>query len=153
MQRTLLKSKIHRACVTDANLHYEGSLTIDVDRISATLPMDDSSCEAADVHVQEIVGKVSGPKLKNDAPSGAIALAIPATVDVKTGGTALEPEQPCLVDFDGNEEELPFGHTAWWTFTGTGGDVTVDTAGSNFDTAVGVYVPNGGWFDHVGEIG
>jgi len=29
MYRTLLKSKIHRATVTDANLNYEGSLTID----------------------------------------------------------------------------------------------------------------------------
>lgn len=29
MYRTMLKSKIHRATVTDANLEYEGSLTID----------------------------------------------------------------------------------------------------------------------------
>lgn len=29
MFRTLLKSKIHRACVTEANLYYEGSITID----------------------------------------------------------------------------------------------------------------------------
>ena len=29
MQRYMLKSKIHRATVTDADLHYEGSLTID----------------------------------------------------------------------------------------------------------------------------
>ncbi len=29
MFRTMLKSKIHRASVTDANLEYEGSLTID----------------------------------------------------------------------------------------------------------------------------
>lgn len=29
MQRLMLKSKIHRARVTEANLHYEGSLTID----------------------------------------------------------------------------------------------------------------------------
>ena len=29
MNRTLLKSKIHRAKVTDANLDYEGSLSID----------------------------------------------------------------------------------------------------------------------------
>ncbi|HYX25241.1 MAG TPA: aspartate 1-decarboxylase [Thermoanaerobaculia bacterium] len=29
MKRTLLKSKIHRATVTDANLHYQGSITID----------------------------------------------------------------------------------------------------------------------------
>jgi aspartate 1-decarboxylase len=29
MQRFMLKSKIHRATVTDANLHYEGSISID----------------------------------------------------------------------------------------------------------------------------
>ncbi|MDO8445804.1 MAG: aspartate 1-decarboxylase [Deltaproteobacteria bacterium] len=29
MQRIMLKSKIHRATVTDANLEYEGSVTID----------------------------------------------------------------------------------------------------------------------------
>ena len=29
MQRTLMKSKIHRATVTDANLHYQGSVTVD----------------------------------------------------------------------------------------------------------------------------
>ena len=35
MQRTLLKSKIHRASITDANLNYEGSLTIDSDLMEA----------------------------------------------------------------------------------------------------------------------
>jgi len=35
MQRTLLKSKIHRAKVTDANINYEGSLTIDQDLMEA----------------------------------------------------------------------------------------------------------------------
>ncbi len=29
MQRTMMKSKIHRATVTDANLNYVGSITID----------------------------------------------------------------------------------------------------------------------------
>ncbi len=29
MQRFMLKSKIHRATVTDSNLHYQGSLTLD----------------------------------------------------------------------------------------------------------------------------
>jgi aspartate 1-decarboxylase len=36
MLRTLLKSKIHRATVTDANLHYEGSVTIDQDLLEQT---------------------------------------------------------------------------------------------------------------------
>ena len=31
MQITMLKSKIHRATVTEANIHYEGSLTLDAD--------------------------------------------------------------------------------------------------------------------------
>lgn len=35
MFRTLLKSKIHRATVTDANLAYEGSVTIDEELMRA----------------------------------------------------------------------------------------------------------------------
>ena len=35
MHRTLLKSKIHRVRITDANLNYEGSLTIDSDLMEA----------------------------------------------------------------------------------------------------------------------
>jgi aspartate 1-decarboxylase len=34
MNRTLLKSKIHRATVTDSNLYYEGSITIDQDLLT-----------------------------------------------------------------------------------------------------------------------
>ena len=35
MQRTMLKSKIHRATVTDCDLHYVGSITIDPDLLDA----------------------------------------------------------------------------------------------------------------------
>jgi len=35
MRRTLCKSKIHRAVVTDADLNYEGSITIDPDLLDA----------------------------------------------------------------------------------------------------------------------
>lgn len=35
MRRTLLKSKIHRATVTEADLHYVGSITIDRDLLEA----------------------------------------------------------------------------------------------------------------------
>ncbi len=35
MKRTLLKSKIHRATVTEADLHYVGSITIDRDLLEA----------------------------------------------------------------------------------------------------------------------
>jgi aspartate 1-decarboxylase len=35
MQRIMMKSKIHRAIVTEANLYYEGSITIDKDLMDA----------------------------------------------------------------------------------------------------------------------
>src|SRR4051812_10569431 len=47
MQRTMLKSKIHRATVTDCDLHYVGSLTVDPDLL-----------EAADIRVHEQVDVV-----------------------------------------------------------------------------------------------
>lgn len=36
MQLTLLKAKIHRAVVTQADLHYEGSISIDTDLLEAS---------------------------------------------------------------------------------------------------------------------
>jgi aspartate 1-decarboxylase len=35
MQRTMLKSKIHRATITDSDLHYVGSVTVDPDLLEA----------------------------------------------------------------------------------------------------------------------
>jgi aspartate 1-decarboxylase len=35
MQRVMLKSKIHRATVTDSDLHYVGSITVDPDLLEA----------------------------------------------------------------------------------------------------------------------
>ncbi len=35
MRRRMMKSKIHRATVTDANLHYVGSITVDRDLMDA----------------------------------------------------------------------------------------------------------------------
>jgi len=62
MRRTMLKSKIHRATVTDANLHYEGSLTIDQDLLDAAdiLPNEQ-------IHVWDVT---SGTRLITYALSG-----------------------------------------------------------------------------------
>ena len=38
MQRQMLKSKIHRATVTDCDLHYAGSITIDPELMQAGGP-------------------------------------------------------------------------------------------------------------------
>ncbi|MDQ3675733.1 MAG: aspartate 1-decarboxylase [Actinomycetota bacterium] len=49
MQRTMLKSKIHRATVTDCDLHYVGSITIDRDLLAAA-----DILEHEQVHVLDI---------------------------------------------------------------------------------------------------
>ena len=49
MQRFLLKSKIHRATVTEANLHYEGSVTIDSDLMRAA-----DIAEYEQVHIYDV---------------------------------------------------------------------------------------------------
>ena len=45
MRRILLKSKIHRATVTEANLHYPGSVTIDRDLLEAADIVDHEQVE------------------------------------------------------------------------------------------------------------
>ena len=49
MQRTMLKSKIHRATVIDCDLHYVGSITIDADLLDAA-----DIAEHEQVHVVDV---------------------------------------------------------------------------------------------------
>jgi aspartate 1-decarboxylase len=49
MQRVMLKSKIHRATVTDCDLHYVGSITIDPDLLEAA-----DMLEYEQVHVVDV---------------------------------------------------------------------------------------------------
>ncbi len=50
MQRTLMKSKIHRATVTDANLHYQGSITLDPELMAAADIVTNERVEIYNVH-------------------------------------------------------------------------------------------------------
>ena len=60
----------------------------------------------------------------------------------QTGATAAQAEvqvgETCPEGF-GDQ----FGHTLWYKITGTGAPVTIDTAGSNFDTVIGVFQRDG----------
>jgi len=49
MQRTMLKSKIHRATVTDSDLHYVGSITIDADLLEAADILEHEQVAVVDV--------------------------------------------------------------------------------------------------------
>jgi aspartate 1-decarboxylase len=49
MQRTMLKSKIHRATVTGSDLHYVGSITIDADLLDAADVREHEQVHVVDV--------------------------------------------------------------------------------------------------------
>ena len=75
MQREMLKSKIHRATVTQAELYYEGSITVDKDLL-----------EAADILPYEKVqvlnfnngSRLDTYTIEGEAGSGTICLNGPA---------------------------------------------------------------------------
>jgi len=49
MHRTMLKSKIHRATVTDCDLHYVGSITIDPELLEAADILEHEQVHVVDV--------------------------------------------------------------------------------------------------------
>src|SRR6476661_11122412 len=49
MQRTMLKSKIHRATVTDCDLHYVGSITIDPELLEQADILEHEQVHVVDV--------------------------------------------------------------------------------------------------------
>ncbi len=75
MQRTMLKSKIHRATVTDCDLHYVGSITVDPELL-----------EAADIREFEQVAVVdvdNGARFETYTIAGE-----PGSGDMKVNGAA-----------------------------------------------------------------
>ena len=71
MDRTLFKSKIHRAAVTGADLNYSGSLSIDEDLLEAA---DILPYEKVDVVNINTGGRFSTYAIKGKRGSGEIAL-------------------------------------------------------------------------------
>ena len=71
MKRTLLKSKIHRAKVTQADLNYNGSVTIDEDLLDAA-----DICEFEQVDVYDITNgnRLTTYAIKGKRGSGVICL-------------------------------------------------------------------------------
>lgn len=50
MQRHLMKSKVHRATITSADLHYEGSLTLDEDLMDAADLLEHEEIQVVNVN-------------------------------------------------------------------------------------------------------
>lgn len=71
MKRILLKSKIHRATVTDASLHYEGSVTIDPLLMEAT---DIVEWEQVDIYDINNGNRLTTYAISGERGSGVICL-------------------------------------------------------------------------------
>lgn len=84
--RTVLKSKIHRARVTQADLHYEGSITIDADLMEAAdvLPFEQ-------VHVLDIDNgsRLTTYAIAGERGSGQICINGAAARLVSPGDTVI----------------------------------------------------------------
>jgi aspartate 1-decarboxylase len=100
MKRTLLRSKIHRATVTDANVDYEGSITIDSDLMQAA-----GLAEYELVHIADVA---SGARLETyvmagPAGSGVIRMNGAAARVVSVGDKII------IMAYGQAEEPLPKG--------------------------------------------
>lgn len=102
MRRTLMKSKIHRATVTGADLDYEGSITIDATlmRHAGLLPhervqvLDCSSGARLETYV-----------IRGEPGSGTVAVNGPAALLVHPG------DQVIVVSYGSYEEAEAQAHT------------------------------------------
>ncbi|MFD0689350.1 aspartate 1-decarboxylase [Actinomadura fibrosa] len=82
MQRILMNGKIHRATVTQADLHYVGSLTIDADLMEAA-----GIVEGEQVHVVDITNgaRLVTYAITGEAGSGVIGINGAAARQVQPG--------------------------------------------------------------------
>jgi len=83
----MLKSKIHRATVTEANLYYEGSITIDADLIKAADILENEKVEVLNlnnglrIETYAIKGKpgsgivcLNGPAARGSCPGDQVII-------------------------------------------------------------------------------
>jgi len=82
VKRTLLKSKIHRATVTEANVEYEGSVTIDADLMAAA---DILPYEQVEIYDCTNGNRLSTYAIRGEPGSGEICVNGAAAHLVKPG--------------------------------------------------------------------
>ncbi len=95
MLRTMLKSKIHRATVTDANLYYEGSITIDAKLIQAADILEYEKVEVLNLNNGQ---RIETYVIKGKPGSGVICLNGPAARSACLGDQVIIVSYISLVD-------------------------------------------------------
>jgi hypothetical protein len=137
------------------DLAVSGSLTVAT--ATATYTFDLSGCDAGTQDRLDQSHHASGPKPggtppSNDLPAGATSVRAGSAPQQWTGGAAIDAEAPCVIGEGDDAFEFGLGRTVWFSIAGTGGAVTVDPRGSDFDTVVAAYAVNGAGLDQVGCV-
>lgn len=86
MQIEILKSKIHRVKVTEANLHYIGSITIDENLMDAANLIENEKVQVLNIDNGE---RIETYVIKGTRGSGMICLNGPAARRVAVGDTVI----------------------------------------------------------------
>ena len=129
MLRTMMKSKIHRATVTQADLHYVGSVTVDEDLLDAADLLPGEL-----VHIVDVTNgaRLETYTIKGERGSGVIGingaadrLVQPGVIVILSGYAQLETAearelQPSVVFVDAHNRVLGTGHDPAEALPGTG---------------------------------
>src|ERR1044072_5566594 len=86
MYISVLKSKVHRAVITEANLHYVGSLTLDEDLMDAANLIENEKITVVNVNNGE---RLDTYIIKGKRGSGVCCLNGPAARKGMTGDTVI----------------------------------------------------------------
>ncbi|MBX2921307.1 MAG: aspartate 1-decarboxylase [Chitinophagaceae bacterium] len=86
MKIEILKSKIHRAVITEANLHYVGSLTLDADLMDAANLIENEKIQVVNVNNGS---RIETYLIRGRAGSGVCCLNGPAARQGTVGDTVI----------------------------------------------------------------
>jgi aspartate 1-decarboxylase len=119
MLRTMLKSKIHRATVTQADLHYVGSVTIDADLMDAADLLEGEQVTIVDIEngarlvTYAIIGArgsgvigINGAAAHLVHPGDLVILIAYATMEDAEAGAY----QPRVVFVGADNKQIDLGH-------------------------------------------
>ena len=104
MQIQVLKSKIHRVTITDANVNYIGSITIDEDLMNAANIIENEKVQIVNINNGE---RLETYVIKGERGSGTIALNGPAARRAVIGDIIIIISY-ALMDFEEAKTFKPF---------------------------------------------
>jgi len=103
MHIEVLKSKIHRVKITEANLHYIGSITIDEDLLEAANLIENEKVTVLDIDNGE---RLDTYVIKGTRGSGMICMNGPAARRISVGDTVIVVSY-CSMEFEAAKKHKP----------------------------------------------